>query len=77
LPKNVDVSDLIKTIKNRIWKEADLILFIRESEWLVTKYSPYLTDELQHKMHLKSELDLGGALEFIESYRFVTISLTE
>ncbi|TGE31558.1 DEAD/DEAH box helicase [Desulfosporosinus sp. Sb-LF] len=77
LPKDVVFSDLIDRIRNRVWEEADLVLFIRENEWLVTRYSPYLTDELQQKMHLKSELDLKGALDFLESYQFVTISLTE
>ena len=77
LPKEVVFSDLIEKIRSRAWEEADLVMFIRENEWLVTKYSPYLTDELQQKMHLKSEIDLKGALKFLESYRFVTISLTE
>ena len=77
LPKEVVFSDLIDKIRSRVWEEADLVLFIRENEWLVTKYSPNLTDELRQKMHLKSEIDLQGALEFLKCYRFVTISLTE
>ena len=77
LPKDVVFSDLIEKIRSRVWEDADLVLFIRENEWLVTKYSPYLTDELQQKIHLKSEIDLKGALKYLESYRFVTISLTE
>lgn len=77
LPKDVVFSDLIERIRDRVWEDADLVLFIRENEWLVTKYSPYLTDELRQEMHLKSEIDLKGALEFLESYRFVTILLTE
>lgn len=77
LPKNVNFSNLIEKILSRDWEDADLVLFIRKNEWLVTKYSPYLTDELQQKMHFKSEMDLKGALEYLESYQFVTISLTE
>lgn len=77
LPKAVVFSDLLEKILSRVWDEADLVLFIRESEWVVTKYSPYLTDELQRKMHMKSEIDLMGALKYLESYHFVTISLTE
>jgi len=77
LPNEVKVLDLIEKILSRKWKEADLVLFIRENEWLVTKYSPHLTDELREKIHLKSEVDLKGALEFLENYRFVTISLAE
>lgn len=77
LPKDVDLLDLIEKIQNRVWEDTDLVMFIRKNEWLVTKYSPYLTEELRQKMHLKSEIDLIGALEFLESYRFVTILLTE
>ncbi|MDR3585751.1 MAG: DEAD/DEAH box helicase [Desulfosporosinus sp.] len=73
LPKDVVFSDLIEKIQSRVWEEADLVSFIWKNEWLETKYSPYLTDELQQKMHLKSEIDLKGALEFLERYRFVTI----
>src|SRR5665648_16976 len=77
LPKDIELSDLIEKILSRVWEEEDLFLFIRDKEWLVTKYSPYLTDELRQKMHMKYEIDLSGALKFLESYRFVTISLTE
>jgi len=77
LPRDADFSDLIETIKRRVWEDADLVSVIRGNEWLVTKYSPYLTDELQTKIHFKNELDLKGALAFLNSHRFVTISLTE
>jgi len=77
IPKDVKFSDLIEKIQSRVWENADLASFIRENEWLVTKYSPYLTDELQQKMHYKNELDLKGTLKYLESYRFVTISLSE
>jgi len=77
LPKDVIFSDLVEKIRCRAWKDADLVLYIRENEWLVTKYSPYLMDELQRKMHFKSEMDLKGALTFLEIYQFVTIALTD
>lgn len=77
LPKDVIFSDLVEKICSRDWVETDLLLYIRENEWLVTKYSPYLMDELQREMHLKSEADLRGALEFLEVYQFITISLTD
>jgi len=77
LPKDVNFSALIETIRSRVWEEADLVLFIKKNEWLVTKYSPYLTDELRQKMHLRREIDLKGALSFLDRYHFVTISLIE
>jgi len=77
LPKEVAFSDLIERIQSRVWEETDLVSFIRENEWLVTKYSPYLTDELRQKMHMKSEIDLEGTLNFLKSYQLVTISLIE
>lgn len=77
LPKDVNLSDLIEKIQSRVWVDADLVLFIRENEWLVTKYSPYLTDELRQKMHMNREIDIKGALRFLDRYHFVTISLTE
>lgn len=77
LPKDVVFSDLIDKILSRVWEDEDLVMFIRENDWLVTKYSPYLTDKLQRKMHFNSEMDLKGALNYLVSYRFVTISLNE
>jgi len=77
LPKEVVFSDLIEKVRSRVWEEADLVLFIRENEWLVTKYSPYLTEELQKKMHFKSEIDLKGTLDFLENYQFITIWLSD
>lgn len=75
LPKGIDFPDLIERIQKRAWVDLDLVLFIRENEWLVTKYSPYLTDELQQKMHFMSELDINGALEYLQNSRFLIISL--
>jgi len=77
LPKAVIVSDLVAKICCRKWEEEDLVMYIRENEWLVTKYSPYLREELQREMHLKNEADLKGALEFLEIYQVITISMTD
>jgi len=77
LPKKVNFSDLVQKICSRDWQEADLVLYIRKNEWLVTKYSPYLMDELQQDMHFRNEVDLKGALEFLDRHQFVTISLTD
>jgi len=77
LPKAVIFSELVEKIQSREWEEADLVSYIRENEWLVTKYSPYIMDELQQEMHFKSETDLKGALEFLESYKLITISLAD
>lgn len=77
LPKNVEFSELIEKIRSRVWSEEDLVRFIRKNEWLATKYSHYLTDELRQKMHMECEVDLSGALKFLEGYQFLTISLTE
>ena len=76
LPKEIIFSDLVEKIRCRDWQEGDLVPYIKKNEWLVTKYSPYLMDELQKEMHFCNEVDLKGALEFLEMYQFVTISLT-
>ncbi|MHB8074566.1 DEAD/DEAH box helicase [Desulfosporosinus fructosivorans] len=75
LPRHVDFQDLIEKIQKQTWEDSDLVFFIRENEWLVTKYSPYLTGELQRKMHFMSELDINGALKYLNSFRFLIISL--
>ena len=77
LPKEAIVSDLVEKILSKNWVERNLISHIKKNEWLVTKYSPYLTDELQRKMHLQRQTDLNGALEFLQTYQLITISLTE
>ncbi len=75
LPRDVDFAYLIDKIQRREWKDADLILFIRENEWLITKYSPFLTEELQQKMHFMSELDIKGTLDYLQNTRILIISL--
>ncbi|WP_243454588.1 DEAD/DEAH box helicase [Desulfosporosinus fructosivorans] len=75
LPRHVDFQDLIEKIQKQTWEDSDLVFFIRENEWLVTKYSPYLTGELQRKMHFMSELDINGALKYLKSSRLLIISL--
>jgi len=77
LPKDLIFADLVEKIRCREWEEADLVLYIKQNEWLVTKYSPYLMEGLQREMHFKGEADLKGALEFLEAYKFLTISLTD
>ena len=77
LPKEVNISDLVEKIRSRDWVEANLVPYIRENEWLVTKYSSYLMEELQREIHFRNEVDLKGALEFLDIYQFVTIPLTD
>lgn len=71
LPKEISSFEhVIEEMRQREWKPEDLLPYITEKEMLVTKYSPYLPESLQIKMHMDGEIDLKGAMNFINTHTF-------
>lgn len=71
IPKEISSFEhVITKMRQREWKPEDLLPYITEKEMLVTKYSPSLPESLQTKMHSDGEIDLRGAMNFLNTHTF-------
>jgi ATP-dependent Lhr-like helicase len=71
--KTRPIMDVLKEIKASNWKEPGLLPFVMENEWFTSKFTPYLPEELKREMHWANEIEIQGALEFLNQKEFVLI----
>ncbi|WP_232336773.1 DEAD/DEAH box helicase [Planococcus lenghuensis] len=74
---HVDViQKIFNKIKNKSWVEADLVPYVYEQEWLESKYSKEIGEELAIKMHIANEFKINEAVNFLQKYELRIIEAT-
>ncbi|SFI99697.1 DEAD/DEAH box helicase [Thermoflavimicrobium dichotomicum] len=71
--KTRPIMEVLEEIKASKWKETGLLPFVMEGEWFTSKFTPYLPEELKWEMHWENEMEIQGALEFLNTKEFVLI----
>lgn len=69
------LSELLNKIGNFYWDEKDIIEEKKKKEDFLSKFASYIPVQLRDEMHIRHELDLIGALEHIQNYRWKLIEL--
>lgn len=68
-----------KTIYQKLkafkWTEKIILEEKKKKESFISKFASYLPVELQDEMHVAHELDLGGALEYLDAFQWRFIDL--
>ncbi|MDN7242859.1 DEAD/DEAH box helicase [Planococcus sp. N028] len=77
LPGYVDIQELFSEVRNKAWNPNEILGQTKETELFLSKYKPNLPETLQEEMHVAHEVDIEGALKYLNEFEFVTISLTE
>lgn len=68
-----DLLNIFNEIKVIDWNSEELLKYTSDNELFKSKYSEYLPEELQIKMHIENELDIKGAKEFLQKYKIRVI----
>ena len=63
------IIEIIDQIINKEWTTEDILKQTKETEWFKSKYFEYLPFELQVEMHMANEVDIKGAIEFLENHK--------
>lgn len=62
--------DILQTIADREWSGKELLLYTKERELFVSKFSRYLPDKLQRDMHVANEVDIPGVKQYLKRFHF-------
>lgn len=73
LPKTVKIMNMIKQMKQKDWKEEDLIPFIQEHEMFLTKFNEFIPSDMRVKMHMEHRVDLKETMNYLNKYHFKLI----
>ncbi|RXJ00616.1 DEAD/DEAH box helicase [Anaerobacillus alkaliphilus] len=65
--------DVLNFIKKEDWDETRLLPHIAEPELYNSKFSPYLPDKLFWSMHAAHEMDIEGAIQYLNEFEFIFI----
>ncbi|MGP7817404.1 DEAD/DEAH box helicase [Niallia sp. 01092] len=66
-----DIASTLMQMKNKEWQRDELITYTFADEEFTSKFSVYLNEELQRKMHMEKRIDIEGVLEFLREFEVV------
>lgn len=75
LSNDQDIIGILSLLKSKKWSNDELLSETSENEFFESKFFDYLPGELQREMHIAHEVDINGALEFLNSFEFRLIDL--
>ncbi|MRX71953.1 DEAD/DEAH box helicase [Bacillus lacus] len=70
-----DINDLFFDLKSCIWDEKEIVEKKKKISDFPSKFATYIPEYLKDEMHIKHELDLKGALEFLNDFELKIIEL--
>lgn len=69
------LEEKIKELYQRDWSTSDILDVVMRNELFRSKYTDYLPNNIVYKMHAAHEIDLEGALKFLEENKIKLIDL--
>ncbi|MBN8208928.1 DEAD/DEAH box helicase [Bacillus sp. NTK071] len=75
LPIDCQILTILNEISEEDWSVADLLTNVRESEFFMSKYKPFLPKSLQDEMHVAHEMDVEGVKAYLDEFDFKVISV--
>ncbi|MDJ0331780.1 DEAD/DEAH box helicase [Planococcus sp. S3-L1] len=73
LPGGIEVQELLSKVRTKTWISIEILDRTKETELFLSKYKPNLPEALQGELHIAHEVDIEGALKYLDEFEFVTI----